>query len=680
MRSLGHLAAIGIAERDGDAAVGERLIVAAGLIGRAGDALIEEDLAWAMDPAVGHQHDRRAAPCLLSRPYMSGVGGNRVQRAVAGGGGDQHDLTALLGLDLIAAIRIGLERATLGERLRVASLLANPGCHAGLGDWLAGGEIDDMPGEGTATGLGDDRQPRHPYERGAHHVVGAAEVGLVAGDQPIGSGLEPRRIEGLRDREAVGSRLKIIGGREIADKRLHGWQAQDGGAVLVVQPGRMRLAGLEPREPVGLRQPQMHRGEIAVGDADRRPRRGPGSFGGNRQLFGVDRGDEIVALLAAHAGRMGLHAFDGKRPSGDEIPLPAQRFRERMAGQRCEFVIAGLRDEGFKGCGLAIDHRHLTVIDGGTGRPQDAVEVGGKKGGAIGVVGVESEQALKQLPGLQKRRVGVGRELGRVGLAKHVDRAEGGAGRLDLEGVFRIGEAPFARGREGQRIVSDHIPHRRPVGVGHGSRLDEHRPLAHREFLEGRLASERRCEPRADLPHDRRQIPRIDLGKVSEIACRGSASRPLCKPPTVHQKEVPGPVGADRLQYAAGLRWRFLDRRGQANQALRLIGGAVARVGEHPCGDGSGRLRPRLVVGRRLLDPGEQLGCRLRLAFLESLLDRLPCGGTRARRVVGHSGCRHCDGSSEGGEEDEETAYFLRSEEHRGHGDPPCGFLLEPGL
>ena len=66
--------------------------------------------------------------------------------------------------------------------------------------------------------------------------------------------------------------------------------------------------------------------------------------------------------------------------------------------------------------------------------------------------------------------------------------------------------------------------------------------------------------------------------------------------------------------------------------------------------------------------------------MMESLLDRLPCGGTRARRVVGHSGCRHCDGSSEGGEEDEETAYFLRSEEHRGHGDPPCGFLLEPGL
>ena len=234
VRSLGHLAAIGIAERDGDAAVGERLIVAAGLIGRAGDALIEEDLAWAMDPAVGHQHDRRAAPCLLSRPYMSGVGGNRVQRAVAGGCGDQHYLTALLGLDLIAAIRIGIERATLGERLRVASLLANPGCHAGLGDWLAGGEIDDMPGEGTATGLGDDRQPRHPYERGAHHVVGAAEVGLVAGDQPIGSGLEPRRIEGLRDREIVAAGLEIVSRRQIGRKRFQRRECENPRSVVVV--------------------------------------------------------------------------------------------------------------------------------------------------------------------------------------------------------------------------------------------------------------------------------------------------------------------------------------------------------------------------------------------------------------------------------------------------------------
>ena len=202
--TAGHLAAIGIAERNGDVAVCEGPIVAAALIGRADDPLIKDDLAGTVDATVGDQHDRRAAAGFLLRPDMRRVGRDRVRLAVECGGGDEHDFAALLGLELIAAVAIGRGRTTLGKRLRVAALLADPGRHAGSSHGLSGGEIDDMAGERAAR-LRDNRQPRHPHERSAHHVVVATEVGLVAGDQPIGPRLEPLRIEGLRNREIVAS-------------------------------------------------------------------------------------------------------------------------------------------------------------------------------------------------------------------------------------------------------------------------------------------------------------------------------------------------------------------------------------------------------------------------------------------------------------------------------------------
>ena len=187
----------------------------------------------------------------------------------------------------------------------------------------------------------------------------------------------------------------------------------------------------------------MHLRNVAVGDADRGPWRGPGTFGGERQFFGVDRCDDVFALLAADARGMRFHACDGDRPCCDTISLPVQRFGEGMAGQRRKFMIPGLRDEGLECLDLAVGHRRVAGIDRGTGRPQDAIEVGSEKGCAVSVGGVEGKEFLKQLPRLEERRVGVGRELGRVCLAKGFDRAEGGARRLDLEGIFRVGEAPL---------------------------------------------------------------------------------------------------------------------------------------------------------------------------------------------------------------------------------------------
>ena len=114
-------------------------------------------------------------------------------------GCNQHDLPPLFGLELVAAVGVGRGRAPLGKRLWVATLLANPRRHASLSEWRTRGKIDDMAGQ-CAARLGDDCQPRHPHKRSAHQIVGATEVGLVAGNEPIGPGLERFGSEGLGHR------------------------------------------------------------------------------------------------------------------------------------------------------------------------------------------------------------------------------------------------------------------------------------------------------------------------------------------------------------------------------------------------------------------------------------------------------------------------------------------------
>lgn len=132
MLAAGHFAAVGIAECNGDAAVGECFGVAAHLIGRADDPLVEDDLAGTVDAAVGDQHDRRVASWLPLRPDVGRVGRDRVWRAIARRGGDDHDLPPLLCPEFISAVGVSRGRAPFDKCLRVAALLANPGRHAGL--------------------------------------------------------------------------------------------------------------------------------------------------------------------------------------------------------------------------------------------------------------------------------------------------------------------------------------------------------------------------------------------------------------------------------------------------------------------------------------------------------------------------------------------------------------------
>ncbi len=186
--------------------------------------------------------------------------------------------------------------------------------------------------------------------------------------------------------------------------------------------------------------------------------------------------------------------------------------------------------------------------------------------------------------------------------------------------------------------MGHHIPDRGPVGVRHRAGLDQHRPVAYGELLECRLGGERLRKPASNLGYDCGQIPRGDLDQAAGV---GGTGRSLRESPAVHQEILPGPVGPDRLQHAAGLGRGCFDRRGQTDQPLGLVGGAVAGVGKHSGGDRPGGLCPGLVGRRRLLDAGEQFGCGLRLLLLEGFFDRLPRGGPGALRFVSHSGAGH---------------------------------------
>ena len=98
--------------------------------------------------------------------------------------------------------------------------------------------------------------------------------------------------------------LKIIGCRQIRGEGLDRRQRKNRRPILLVKPAWMGFTRLQPRGPVGLCQTEVHGGEIAIGDADDRPRRCPGSFGSERQFFGIDCCDEVFALFATDAGGM----------------------------------------------------------------------------------------------------------------------------------------------------------------------------------------------------------------------------------------------------------------------------------------------------------------------------------------------------------------------------------------
>ena len=180
----------------------------------------------------------------------------------------------------------------------VALLFADEKRDRRVGDRLTRLHIDDMARDLTArlsTGrrlpkrlpllFRHDRQPRHPDQRYLHDIVSPAEVGLVAGDHPVGAGLERLGIEGRAHGNVFGSLPVVVGAGQIECLRPHRRQSEDLLPVGIVEPAGVWLAGLESAHPVGLCDPQMHLREIAVADADTRPRLRPRPLCLDRKLF-----------------------------------------------------------------------------------------------------------------------------------------------------------------------------------------------------------------------------------------------------------------------------------------------------------------------------------------------------------------------------------------------------------
>jgi hypothetical protein len=327
-----------------------------------------------------------------------------------------------------------------------------------------------------------------------------------------------------------------------------------------------------------------------------------------------------------------LLPFRRDLPGRDQIPLLPHERRQMKPGQRGRLMVSGPCDKG-----LQCDPLPFVEVraHGRVRSPEDPIEVGGQKRSLVCVAPVKGKQFAKQPGRLQERRIGVG-DL-RIGLRfpfqKGVARPERRPVSRHREGILGVDEAAFARGGEGERVADDHVPDRRPIGVGHRPLLDDRRPVGDREFRQLVLLADGDGEPAADLADDHRQIPGSDLrnrgwlGGVVRCAA-GSAAR---KPPAIVLEKFPGPVGPDRLEHASRLRWSLLDRRRQPHDPLRIILGPVARLGDDPRGDRPGHLRPGLVDGCRLFDSPERLGGRLRLAVGECLFDPLPLLGPRPR-------------------------------------------------
>jgi hypothetical protein len=194
-------------------------------------------------------------------------------------------------------------------------------------------------------------------------------------------------------------------------------------------------------------------GNVPVGDADDRPRVGPGGFRRERKIAALDLRDEVFAHRAA--GALGVRLRSGQRDfsSLDHvawIPLPVpllDQAREVKPAERCGLVVAGPLDEAAQGLFLAVEK--IGRFARGHNRaacPLDPVEVGGKKGRPVGIALVEGEEVAIQADGVEQRRIGVGDLLGGLRLPREefLGRAEGGRVGVDLERVLRGHEPALA--------------------------------------------------------------------------------------------------------------------------------------------------------------------------------------------------------------------------------------------
>jgi hypothetical protein len=124
-----------------------------------------------------------------------------------------------------------------------------------------------------------------------------------------------------------------------------------------------------------------------------------------------------------------------------------QEAGEVEAGKRGGLVVARPFDEGFEGGSLTgSEIGGITTRDHRAAGPEDAVEVGGQKGRAIGVSAMKLKQAAVETYYFEQWRVAVGD--GRVGLRlpgeKVLERTEHRAAGIEFVGVFRGDQAAFA--------------------------------------------------------------------------------------------------------------------------------------------------------------------------------------------------------------------------------------------
>ena len=94
---LRHLAAIRIAKHRLHRLAGERGIFPLLGIGMAKNSLVEDDLAGAMDAAVGHDHDRVVGLLRRLLPGVRGLAADHLVAAIEARLHEEHDLAALLG-------------------------------------------------------------------------------------------------------------------------------------------------------------------------------------------------------------------------------------------------------------------------------------------------------------------------------------------------------------------------------------------------------------------------------------------------------------------------------------------------------------------------------------------------------------------------------------------------------
>ena len=471
----------------------------------------------------------------------------------------------------------------------------------------------------------DQGEPAYPHEPGRHDIVLLAEVAPRAGDHPIAAGGEI-----LRHRDIVRPLLVIVRRRQFGLEGLGRRSREQLRPLGIVEPADMRSPREHSFEPVGLHDPQVHVREIAVAHANHRPGPGPRPLDEHRQRFRLDLGDQVFTEFSAGALRVLRNGLGSDRAGLDQVIFLAHERREMVAGQRRRLVVVGLRDEGFECLPLAVGE---FISHGMAGCPEDPVEVGGEQRRAIGVVLVKLEQVAIEAGRLEERRVAIGH--GRIFRGppgeKFSQRAERRPVGRQFEGVFRIDKAALTRFGEGQAVADDQVPDRRPVGIGHRARLQNHVPLGDRQFLERSFRRKRCRESRTDLADDLRKIPG---GDRSQIAIRRAAARPLGKPPAVVHEEAPRPVRADRLEHTPRLRRRLLHGGRQEEQPFGIIGRPVAGLRDHPGSDRADGFRPGFLRHGRLLDAGERLGRRLWFALCQRRLDPLPRRRPRACRSI----------------------------------------------